>query len=157
MSVLNSINIIGSGLTAQQLRLDIVAENVTNSQTTRVENGEGAYRRKLVRFEAVSGRDSFRAALARASNGLISNTEQATPVAGGVRVTEILEDENTPMKIVYDPTHPDADEEGYVELPNVDMVQEIADAMAATRAYSSNVTAFNTLKAVISSGLEIGR
>ena len=61
------------------------------------------------------------------------------------------------MKIVYDPTHPDADEEGYVELPNVDMVQEIADAMAATRAYASNVTAFNTLKTIISSGLEIGR
>ncbi len=156
MSILNSINIIGSGLTAQQLRMDIVAENVTNSQTTRVENGEGAYRRKLVRFEAVSGRDSFRAALARASNGLIPNTG-ASPTAGGVRVTEILEDEVTPMKIVYDPTHPDANEDGYVELPNVDMVQEIADAMAASRAYASNITAFNTLKSIISSGLEIGR
>ena len=157
MSFLNSINIIGSGLTAQQLRLDIVSENVTNSQTTRVENGEGAYRRKMVVFESVSGRDSFRAALARASNGLISNTEQATPVAGGVRVAQIVEDEENPMKIVYDPSHPDADEDGYVELPNVDMVMEIADAMAASRAYASNVTAFNTLKSVISSGLEIGR
>lgn len=157
MSFLNSINIIGSGLTAQQLRLDVVSENVTNSQTTRVENGEGAYRRKMVVFESVSGRDSFRAALARASNGLISNTEQATPVAGGVRVAQIVEDEENPMKIVYDPSHPDADEDGYVELPNVDMVMEIADAMAASRAYASNVTAFNTLKSVISSGLEIGR
>lgn len=156
MGFLNSINIVGSGLTAQQLRLDIVAENVTNSQTTRVENGEGAYRRKMVVFEAISGRDSFRAALARASNGLIANTEQSTPAAGGVRVTEIVEDES-PMKLVYDPTHPDADEDGYVELPNVDMVMEMADAMAATRAYASNVTAFNTLKSVISSGLEIGR
>ena len=157
MSFLNSINIIGSGLTAQQLRLDVVSENVTNSQTTRVENGEGAYRRKMVVFESVSGRDSFRAALARASNGLISNTEQATPVAGGVRVAQIVEDEENPMKMVYDPSHPDADEDGYVELPNVDMVMEIADAMAASRAYASNVTAFNTLKSVISSGLEIGR
>ena len=157
MSVLNSINIIGSGLTAQQLRLDIVSENVTNSQTTRVENGEGAYRRKLVRFEAVSGRDSFRAALARASNGLISNTEQATPAAGGVRVTEILEDEVTPMKIVYDPTHPDADEDGYLEMPNVDMVKEIADAMAASQAYSSNVTMLNTMKTVITDALQIGK
>lgn len=156
MGFLNSINIVGSGLTAQQLRLDIVAENVTNSQTTRVENGEGAYRRKMVVFEAISGRDSFRAALARASNGLIANTEQSTPAAGGVRVTEIVEDES-PMKLVYDPTHPDANEDGYVELPNVDMVMEMADAMAATRAYASNVTAFNTLKSVISSGLEIGR
>ena len=157
MSFLNTVNIIGSGLTAQQLRLDIVSENVTNSQTTRTENGGGAYRRKMVVFEAVSGRDSFRAALARASNGLISNTEQATPVAGGVRVAEIVEDEENPMKMVYDPTHPDANEDGYLELPNVDMVKEIADAMAASRAFASNVTAFNTLKSVISSGLEIGR
>ena len=155
MSFMNTINIIGSGLTAQQLRLDIVAENVTNAQTTRTENGEGAYRRKMVVFESVSGRNSFRAAMARASNGLIPNTG-VSPTAGGVRVTQIVEDES-PMKIVYDPTHPDADEEGYLEMPNVDMVKEIADAMAATRAYASNVTAFNTLKTVISSGLEIGK
>lgn len=72
------------------------------------------------------------------------------------RLTEIVEDES-PMKIVYDPTHPDADEDGYLELPNVDMVKEMADAMAATRAFASDVTAFNTLKSVISSGLEVGR
>ena len=157
MGFLNSINIIGSGLTAQQLRLDIVAENVTNSPTTRVENGEGAYRRKLVVFEAVSGKDSFRDAMAKAANGLIPNTATGVlPNAGGVRVTEIMEDQS-PMKIVYDPTHPDADEDGYLEMPNVDMVKEIADAMAASRAFASNVTAFNTLKTVISSGLEIGR
>ena len=154
MAFLSTINIVGSGLTAQQLRLDVVGENVTNSTTTRVENGEGAYRRKMVVFEAVSGRDSFRAALARASNGLIANTEQSTPAAGGVRVTEIVEDQS-PMKMVYDPTHPDADEDGYLEMPNVDMVKEIADAMAATQAYSSNVTMFNTMKTVISDGLQI--
>ena len=157
MGFMNSINIIGSGLTAQQLRLDIVSENVTNSQTTRTETGEGAYRRKLVVFEAVSGRDSFRDAMAKAANGLIANTATgASPNAGGVRVTQIVEDES-PMKMVYDPTHPDANEDGYLEMPNVDMVKEIADAMAASRAYASNVTAFNTLKSVISSGLEIGR
>ncbi|MBD5098340.1 MAG: flagellar basal body rod protein FlgC [Clostridiales bacterium] len=157
MSFMNSINIIGSGLTAQQLRLDIVSENVTNSQTTRTENGDGAYRRKMVVFEAVSGRDSFRDAMAKAANGLIANTATgASPNAGGVRVTQIVEDES-PMKMVYDPTHPDANEDGYLEMPNVDMVKEIADAMAASRAYASNVTAFNTLKSVISSGLEIGR
>lgn len=156
MSFLNSINIIGSGLTAQQLRLDVVSENVTNSQTTRVENGEGAYRRKMVVFEAVSGRNSFRAALARAAAGAVPNAG-AAPNAGGVRVTQIVEDEDTPMKMVYDPSHPDADDQGYVELPNVDMVMEMADAMAASRAFASNVTAFNTLKTVISSGLEIGR
>ena len=155
MAFLNTINIIGSGLTAQQLRLDIVAENVTNSQTTRTENGGGAYRRKMVVFQAESGRDSFRTAMARAAGGLVPNS-QVSPNAGGVRVTQIVEDES-PMKLVYDPAHPDANEDGYVELPNVDMVMEIADAMAATRAYASNVTAFNTLKSVISSGLEIGK
>ena len=155
MSFLNTINIVGSGLTAQQLRLDIVAENVTNSQTTRTENGEGAYRRKIVVFEAVSGRDTFRDVMARVSTRAVSNTA-AQPNAGGVRVTQILEDD-APMKIIYDPTHPDADEDGYLEMPNVDMVKEIADAMAASRAFASNVTAFNTLKSVISSGLDIGR
>ena len=155
MAFLNTINIVGSGLTAQQLRLDIVAENVTNSQTTRTENGEGAYRRKSVVFEAVSGRDTFRDVMARVSTKAVSNTV-APENAGGVRVTQILEDD-APMKMVYDPTHPDADEDGYLEMPNVDMVKEIADAMAASRAFASNVTAFNTLKSVISSGLEIGR
>ena len=157
MAFMNTINIIGSGLTAQQLRLDIVSENVTNSQTTRVENGEGAYRRKMVVFEAVSGRNSFREALARAASGMSPEPNTVVnPTAGGVRVTQIVEDES-PMRMVYDPTHPDADEQGYLELPNVDMVLEIADAMAASRAFASNVTAFNTLKSVISSGLEIGR
>ena len=155
MAFLNTINIVGSGLTAQQLRLDIVAENVTNSQTTRTENGGGAYRRKIVVFEAVSGRNTFRDVMARVSTRATSNTV-SQPNAGGVRVTQILEDD-APMKIVYDPTHPDADEDGYLEMPNVDMVKEIADAMAASRAFASNVTAFNTLKSVISSGLEIGR
>ena len=155
MAFLNTINIVGSGLTAQQLRLDIVAENVTNSQTTRTENGGGAYRRKIVVFEAVSGRNTFRDVMARASARAVSNTV-SQPNAGGVRVTQILEDD-LPMKIVYDPTHPDADEDGYLEMPNVDMVKEIADAMAASRAFASNVTAFNTLKSVISSGLDIGR
>ena len=152
MAFLSSMNIVASGLTAQQLRLDIVGENVTNSTTTRVEGGEGAYRRKMVVFEAKTGRDAFRRAMAQASTGMVP----AGQTAGGVRVTEIVEDES-PMKIVYDPTHPDADEDGYLELPNVDMVMEMADAMAASRAYASNVTAFNTLKSVLSSGLEIGR
>lgn len=152
MAFLSSMNIVASGLTAQQLRLDVVGENVTNSTTTRVENGEGAYRRKMVVFEARTGRDGFRRAMARASTGMVPDGQ----VAGGVQVTQIVEDPS-PMKLVYDPTHPDANEDGYVEMPNVDMVKEIADAMAATQAFNSNVTAFNTLKSVISSGLEIGR
>lgn len=153
MSFLSSMNIVASGLTAQQLRLDVVSENVTNSTTTRTERG-GAYRRKMVVFESAAGRDTFRAAMARAANGLAPNSGYAT--AGGVRVTQIVEDPS-PLKLVYDPTHPDANEDGYVEMPNVDMVKEITDAMAATQAYSANVTAFNALKAVVAKGLEIGK
>ena len=179
MSFLSSMNIVGSGLTAQQLRLDIVAENITNANNTRTEGGGGAYRRKMVVFESREGRDDFRMAMARAADGLTSKsgfaavgertyyrTYPTTPgglaanhtytTSAGVRVAEIVEDP-TDFKLVYDPTHPDANEEGYVELPNVDMVKEMTDAMAATQAYSAGVTALNTLKAVVAKGLEIGK
>ena len=154
MAFLSSLNVIGSGLTAQQLRLDIVAENVTNSQTTRRANGEGAYRRKMVVFEAQDGRDNFHHAMARAASGLTPMTPSNNE--GGVRVTRIVEDPS-PMKLVYDPQHPDANAEGYVEMPNVDMVKEMTDAMAATQAYTANVTMLNTMKAVLGKGLEIGK
>jgi flagellar basal-body rod protein FlgC len=153
MAFLSSMDIVGSGLTAQQLRLDVISENITNSQTTRTENGDGAYRRKMVVFQAVSGRDSFRDAMAKASAGLVSNEGYET--AGGVRVTEIVEDQSD-LKLVYDPTHPDANENGYVEMPNVEMVKEMTDAMSASQAYSADATAFNTLKSVISKALDIG-
>ena len=154
MAFLSTINIVGSGLTAQQLRLDIVGENVTNSTTTRTENDGGAYRRKVVVFESVAGKDAFRQAMAKAAYGLAPSAGYST--TGGVRVAQIVEDPSE-LRLVYDPTHPDANEDGYVEMPNVDMVKEITDAMAASQAYSANVTAFNVLKSVVSSGLEIGR
>lgn len=152
MAFLSSMNIAGSGLTAQQLRLDVISENVTNINTTRTEQG-GAYRRKMVVLEAQGGRDAFRMALDAAQGG-VSNRGYGT--AGGVRVTEIAQDPSD-LKLVYDPAHPDANEDGYVELPNVDLVKEITDAMAATQAYSANVTALNTLKTVVAKALEIGR
>ena len=153
MAFLSSMNIVGSGLTAQQLRLDVVAENVTNSTTTRTEGG-GAYRRKMVVFRSETGRDTFRKAMAKAAYGMAPN--KGFDTIGGVRVTQIVEDP-TPFKLVYDPEHPDANEDGYLEMPNIDMVKEMTDAMAATQAYSANVTAFNTLKTVIAQGLEIGK
>ena len=118
------MNIVASGMTAQQLRLDIVGENVTNSTTTRVEGGEGAYRRKMVVFEAKTGRDAFRRAMAQASAGMVP----AGQTAGGVRVAQIVEDPS-PMKLVYDPTHPDANDDGYVEMPNVAMASAISFTM----------------------------
>ena len=154
MSFLSTINIIGSGITAQHLRLDVISENVTNINTTRTEEG-GPYRRKMVVFQAQNAtRDAYRVAMDRARNGMVSNAGFET--SGGVRVVEIAEDPSD-FKLKYDPTDPDANEEGYVELPNVDLVKEITDAMAASQAYSADVTAFNVLKSVISSGLEIGR
>ena len=151
MAFLSSMNIVASGLTAQQTRLDVISENITNASTTRTEAG-GAYRRKIVVMQAQGGRDDFRTAMARAQR----NANAGYTTTGGVAITEIREDDSD-FKLVYDPTHPDADENGYVEMPNVDMVQEMADAMAASQAFSANVTVFNTLKSVIAKGLEIGR
>ena len=147
MAFLNSMSIVGSGLTAQQARLDVISENITNQNTTRTEGG-GAYRRKVVVLESQDEQTAFQRALARARG--------ETPANGGVRVAEIAEDPSD-LKLVYDPTNPDANAQGYVEMPNVDLVKEIADAMAASQAYSANVTAFNVLKQVTSKGLEIGK
>ena len=148
MAFLSSMNVVGSGLTAQQFRLDVISENITNVNTTRTENG-GAYRRKMVVLEADGGQTSFQTILQRARGQVSGET-------GGVRVAEIVEDPSD-FKLVYDPEHPDANEEGYVEMPNVDLVKEISDAMAANQAYSANVTAFNVLKQVAAKGLEIGK
>lgn len=149
MAFLSSMDVVGSGLTAQQLRLDVVSENLTNSNTTRTEGG-GPYRRKMVVFEAEGARTPFQQALERARGGSSSGQ------GGGVRVTGIVEDPSD-FKLVYDPTHPDANEDGYVELPNVDLIKEMADAMAASQAYSASVTAFNVLKQVAEQGLQIGQ
>lgn len=149
MAFLSSMNVVGSGLTAQQFRLDVISENITNMSTTRTEAG-GPYRRKIVVLEEAGAQTPFQAALARARGEEVQNQQ------GGVRVAEVAEDPSD-FKLVYDPTHPDANADGYVEMPNVDLVKEMADAMAANQAYSANVTAFNVLKQVTAKGLEIGK
>ena len=155
MAFLSSIDSIGSGFTAQHLRMDVSSENVTNMKTTRTADGEtGAYRRKVVVFQAEEGRNSFREALAAARNGQVSNRSGIR--TAGVRVVGIEEDPSD-FKLKYDPDDPDANEDGYVELPNVDLVKEVADAMSASQSYSANVTAFNLLKNVVSAALEMGR
>ncbi len=148
MSFLRALDISASGMTAQRMRLDIAAENVVNINTTRTENG-GAYRRKMPVFEQIGGSSFdqvFRSTVAR----------QRQSATGGVRVAEIVEDER-PFQMVYDPDHPDADENGYVEMPNVDLLKETVDSMAATRAYDANLTVFNTVKNMATKALEIGR
>jgi flagellar basal-body rod protein FlgC len=134
-------------MTAQRRRLDIIAENITNMNTTRTEDG-GAYTRKLTVLESVPS-NNFR--------GLLGDKINAyTGAPGGVRVAEIVEDP-TEHPMVYDPTNPDADENGYVEMPNVDLVKEMADAMAASQAYNANITVFNAIKEMALKSLEIGR
>ena len=147
MSFLNSFDISVSGLTAQRQRLDTVAENIANAQTTRTADG-GPYRRKIVSFEekqASSFQEEFNSRLRR------SGMEK-----GGVRVSQITEDQRDLIP-VYDPDHPDANEEGYVMMPNVDLVKETVDGMAATRSYEANITAFNAIKMMSQKALEIGK
>ena len=145
MAFMSSMNVVGSALTAEMLRLDVISENITNINTTRTEGG-GPYRRKVVVLEEQGERTPFQLALARAGSAA------APAQAGGVRVVEIAEDPSD-FKLVYDPTHP----EGYVEMPNVDLIKEMSDAMAANQALSANITAFNVLKQVVAKGLEIGK
>ena len=133
MSVFGAMDISATGMTAQQLRTDIIAQNIANINTTRDENGH-VYRRKNVVFveKDVTG---FSQILLRT----------AGRVGNGVKVSKI-----------YDPSHPDANEDGYVEYPNVNTVQEMTDMIDATRSYEANVTAFNATKNMILKALEMG-
>ncbi len=144
MSFLSSLSISASGMTAQRLRLDVAADNIANIETTRTEDGT-PYRRKMTVLESKDA--DFSAVL----NGEIQRQGM-----GGVQATQILEDE-TELRPVYDPTHPDANEEGYVLMPNIDLVKEMSDSMAAYRAYEANVTAFNTVRSMAQKALEIGK
>ncbi len=157
MAFLSTMSIIGSGLTAQQLRLDVISENVTNMNTTRTEGDGGTYRRKVVRLESEKSKDGFRMAMAAAEGRLMNRTvsNRGYEMAGGVRVASIEEDPSE-FRLVYDPQHPDANEEGYVELPNIILVKEVADAMAASQAYTADITALNTFKQVVAKAMEIG-
>ncbi|MCI9271735.1 MAG: flagellar basal body rod protein FlgC [Dorea sp.] len=148
MSFLSSFDISASGLTAERQRLDIAAENLSNTNTTRTESG-GPYRRKMVVLQEVPS-TTFRTKF----NNLLNRSTSAAK--GGVKVTEIVEDQRD-LNPVYDPDHPDADENGYVMKPNVDPVKETIDGMSATRSYEANITAFNAMKLMAQKALEIGK
>lgn len=147
MSFLSSFDISASGMTAQRQRLDIAAENIANINTTRTAEGDAYRRRMVVLQEKLSV--SFRSELQKRMG-----TESSEK--GGVQVTQIVEDESD-LKSVYNPGHPDADENGYVMMPNVDLVKETVDSMSATRSYEANVTAFNAIKLMAQKALEIGK
>lgn len=148
MSFWDSIRIGASGLLAQRLRLDVISNNIANAQTTRTAEG-GPYKRKDVVFMA-EGQDGFLPTFLAARKGELPNENQ------GVRVAAITTDEEEGSR-VYDPTHPDADEEGYVMYPNVNPVVEMTNMLSATRSYEANLTAVDAAKRMALKALDIGR
>lgn len=145
MALFTGMNINASGMSAERLRLDVISENIANANTTRTKEG-GPYVRKNVIFtEKVSTADSFGEVLNRTISG----------IGNGVKVTAITKDTDTDMNLVYEPSHPDADENGYVLYPNVNIVTEMTDIIDASRAFEANTTAFEASKNVASRGLSI--
>ena len=145
MSAFGAMDISASGMTAQRLRTDVIAENIANVNTTRDADG-GAYRRKTVVFEEKPS-DSFNDYLSVASSS----------IGNGVKVSAIVEDTETAMTLVYDPSHPDADENGYVTYPNVNIITEMTNLIDASRAYEANATAFDSYKSMAMKGLSMGQ
>jgi len=147
---LNGMDISASALTAQRLRMDVIASNIANADVTRgkLVNGKWVpYQRKMVVMEPKQMGATFGAQLHKAMN---NQTEE------GVKISKIIGD-RTPFKKVYNPTHPDADEEGYVLMSNVDPLKEMVDMISASRSYEANVTALNASKAMYVKALEIGK
>jgi len=145
MSFIEAMNISASGMTAQRLRMDIISQNIANVNTTRDANGN-AYRRQMVVFEE---RDVTPFA------DVLMKTQGTN--GSGVKVTGIVEDTHTELRMVYDPSHPDADAEGYVAYSNVNSVTEMTNLIDASRAYEANITAFNAAKNMAMKGLEVGK
>ncbi len=146
MGLFQAFDICASGMTAQRFRTDIIAENVANVNTTRTEDGT-PYRRKMVTF-AERDKDTLYTLFTNKTRQYGGN---------GVKVAKILDDEETDYIMKYDPSHPDADENGYVSYPNVNIVQEMTDLIDASRGYEANVTAFNSVKSMAQSGLQVGK
>ncbi len=147
MGYFSSLEIGASALTAQRLRMDTISQNIANASTTRTDKGT-PYRRRVVVFEEKASAVPF--------SEYLSKSSRDRYIGSGVRVAKIVED-NSPFKKIYDPGNPDADAEGYVEMPNVDTITEMVNMISATRAYEANVTSINTTKSMAMKALEIGR
>jgi flagellar basal-body rod protein FlgC len=151
MGMFTGFNIAATGLTAQRLRMDLISSNIANATTTRTPEG-GPYRRKRAIFSPVNIRPNYRSPLVpdRIHHGS----------GQGVRVVKI-EDDMSPFRLVYDPTHPDAvktgPKMGYVEMPNINMVMEMTDLISASRSYEANITVINSARSMYNRALEIGR
>lgn len=143
MNIFSAFRISASGLSAERLRMDLIADNIANAETTRTPEG-GPYRRKVVSFEENLSRE------------LNKTSGKYEDKMNGVKVGRISEDPS-PLKRVYNPSHPDADSDGYVTMPNVNILNEMVDLIAASRAFEANVTAINSEKQMALKALEIGR
>lgn len=156
MGFLDTIDISASGLTAQRLRMDTIASNMANVETTRVQGRQGPYRRQVVVFEARSDNASGVASGSQFKDVLHS---QMQSVGNGVRVKEIKEISETesPYRRVYDPSNPDADAQGYVNYPNVNIVEEMINMIDSTRSFEANAKVIDATKAMATQALQIGR
>lgn len=144
MQLFKAMRISTSGLSAERLRMDTIANNIANINTTRTEKG-GPYRRKIAVFQEDLDKEINRTSSSTAFNG------------NGIKAVGIVEDTKEPFKRVYDPSNPDADQDGYVLMPNVNLLNEMVDLIAASRAFEANVTAIENEKNMAMKALEIGR
>jgi flagellar basal-body rod protein FlgC len=142
MNLFRNFEISASALTAERLRMDIIANNIANANTTKTKEG-GPYQRQVPVFAQMLEREI---------------TEQGTPTTrpAGVKVTRIQSD-NQPPRLVYDPAHPDANAQGYVAYPDINVITEMVDLIGSSRAYEANVSAFNAAKDMFRAALEMGR
>lgn len=169
MSIFTSFNINASGMTAQQYRMDVISENVANANTTRTEDGT-PYVRQVVTFEQKYDTEEedqkglkFGSVLKKRmcvedthiSHECYEKNERKNSDVNGVRVEGTYDDTWTEMNKVYNPSHPDADEDGYVTYPNVNIVQEMTDLIDASRSYEANATAFNASKDMVKEALNM--
>lgn len=141
MSFMGAMEIAASGLRMQRTRMNVISSNLANVETTRTAEG-GPYRRRQVILEATPATKGF-------------GTEFKEAIQS-VRVQEVQVDQETPLKTVFDPSHPDANPQGYVDLPNVNVMEEMVDMMTASRGFEANATAFDTLKTMAQRALRIG-
>ena len=147
MALFQSFDISASGMTAERFRTDIIAQNIANVNTTRTEDGT-PYRRKIVTFSEKQ---------VTPFSDYYNTSRNAGRIGNGVKVSSVKEDKETDFVMEYDPSHPDADENGYVSYPNVNTVTEMTNLIDATRAYEANTTAFDASKSMAQAGLQIGK
>ncbi len=141
MNLIPAVNISADALSAEKIRMNIVAQNIANAHTTKDSNGD-VYQRKIVSFESIM--DSK------------STSAESPDMAKTVRIGSISKD-TTPGKKIYHPQHPDADEDGMVEMPNVEISREMVDLIAASRAYEANLSVIKTARQMAQQALSIGR